>query len=147
MQAIIRCYCIQNTKCKLSLRIIAIIRCYRIQNTKCKLSLRVLTDPLNRRIVVLIHCYMRNRMHSPNIKIIGSLNSWVQHPVASLSLKFTKVQVPPYATTVFVFTLYYTIHSTCFGLVYRPSSGVIYKHNISKSYWPQRIRWFKVIIA
>jgi hypothetical protein len=25
------------------------------------------------------------------------------------------------------FTLYYTIHTTCFGLNYRPSSGVIYK--------------------
>jgi hypothetical protein len=25
------------------------------------------------------------------------------------------------------FTLYYTIHTTCFGLTYRPSSGVIYK--------------------
>jgi hypothetical protein len=25
------------------------------------------------------------------------------------------------------FTLYYIIHTTCFGLTYRPSSGVIYK--------------------
>jgi hypothetical protein len=26
-------------------------------------------NPSHLRIVVLIHCYMRNRMHSPNIKI------------------------------------------------------------------------------
>jgi hypothetical protein len=25
------------------------------------------------------------------------------------------------------FTIYYTIHTKCFGLTYRPSSGVIYK--------------------
>jgi hypothetical protein len=57
-----------------------------------------------------------------NTQFLHSVNSWVLHPVARVSLKFTKVQVPLYATSVFVFT-------TCFGPVYRPSSGVIYKHN------------------
>jgi hypothetical protein len=73
------------------------------------------------------------------IIVIGNNN--MRHTI----IKFTKVQVPPYATSIFVFTLYYTIHTTCFGLIYKPSSGVIYKHNISKSYWPQRIRGFRVI--
>jgi hypothetical protein len=45
----------------------AIIRCYHIQNTKCKLLLRI-KHYCERRIVVLIHCYMRNRIHSPIIK-------------------------------------------------------------------------------
>jgi hypothetical protein len=34
-------------------------------------------------------------------------------------------------------TLYCIIHTTCFGLTYRPSSGVIYKQNTQRSYWPQ----------
>jgi hypothetical protein len=31
------------------------------------------------------------------------------------------------SSTVRNSSLYYTIHTTCFGLTYRPSSGVIYK--------------------
>jgi hypothetical protein len=34
-----------------------------------------ITTYFERRIVVLIHCYMRNRMHSPNIKIYIQLYS------------------------------------------------------------------------
>jgi hypothetical protein len=44
------------------------------------------------------------------------LNSRVLHPVARVSLKFIKVQTPPYATSVLVFHSFYFSHTTCFGL-------------------------------
>jgi hypothetical protein len=34
------------------------------------------------------------------------VNSRALHPVARVSLKFTKVQIPPYATSVLVFSLF-----------------------------------------
>jgi hypothetical protein len=43
---------------------------------------------------------------------VTNINPWVLHPVARVSLKFTKVQVPPYTTSVFVslFITLFTLH-------------------------------------
>jgi hypothetical protein len=63
------------------------------------------------------------------------------------SLKFIKVRTPPYVTSVHVFHSFLFQSHYMFRPIYMPSSGVIYKYNILKSYWLQRIRWFKVIIT
>jgi hypothetical protein len=56
------------------------------------------------------------------INILNSctnLNSWVPHPVARVSLSSSSTV----CNSSLCYALYYTIHTTCFGLVYRPSSG------------------------
>jgi hypothetical protein len=53
-----------------------------------------------------------------------NVNSRVLHPVARVSLKFIKVQTPPYATSVLVFHSFLFLSHYMFRPIYRPSSGM-----------------------
>jgi hypothetical protein len=64
----------------------------------------------------------RKGKHVLVMHVLGYRESWDNKNVPSC---FSKIQVPLYTTLVFVSL--FIIHTTCFGLTYRPSSGVIYK--------------------
>jgi hypothetical protein len=97
-------------------------------------------------LTVRLECWIHTQwLHDSQCNGRPCLTMGTGMKLTSSATKFH--QTPPYATSVLVFHSFLFQSHYMFRPIYRPASGVIYKYNILKSYWLQRIRWFKVIIT